>query len=218
MGRYISEDPIGFGAGDENIYRYVQNDSINWIDSNGLNRAGRGTSRYRELQSEYNAFVEVEARMLVSAIREIEPNFIEPASIRSTTSPRYNRNDINALRDYYQRASACNTCNGQKRGPKTNPVAPHNAKIREIADQIEKEGEKIIAGGGRKPERLIPTFGGHKNGRRPDILYKDANGVTRGKNVGRVKADGTPVLREQKALDDLNGPGLLPTTFDCYYP
>ena len=107
---------------------------------------------------------------------------------------------------------------GAKRGPKTDPTAPHNAKIREIADKIEAEGGTIIAGGGKKdlPERLVPTPGGNKSGRRPDILYKDCNGNLCGINVGRTKSDGSPVTRELKALDDLNGPGGLPTKFERY--
>ena len=36
-GRFISKDPIGFGGGDVNLFRYVGNDPINWIDPYGLN-------------------------------------------------------------------------------------------------------------------------------------------------------------------------------------
>lgn len=105
---------------------------------------------------------------------------------------------------------------GAKRGPKTDAKAPHNRTIREQADKIEAEGGTILAGGGRKSERLIPTPGGSKGGRRPDILYKDANGTTRGRNVGRTTASGAPVKREAEALQDLNGPGGLPTDFVPY--
>ena len=34
-GRFISKDPIGFAGGDVNLYRYVQNNSINRIDPTG---------------------------------------------------------------------------------------------------------------------------------------------------------------------------------------
>ncbi len=37
MGRFISEDPLRFAAGDVNFYRYVGNDPANWIDPLGLN-------------------------------------------------------------------------------------------------------------------------------------------------------------------------------------
>ena len=31
-GRFLSEDPIGFDGGDENLYRYVYNNPINSVD------------------------------------------------------------------------------------------------------------------------------------------------------------------------------------------
>ena len=35
-GRFISKDPIGFGGGDVNLYRYVGNNPVNWVDPEGL--------------------------------------------------------------------------------------------------------------------------------------------------------------------------------------
>jgi RHS repeat-associated protein len=35
VGEFISEDPIGFNAGDTNLYRYVGNSPTNWIDPSG---------------------------------------------------------------------------------------------------------------------------------------------------------------------------------------
>ena len=35
MGRFINEDPIGFAAGDDNFYGYVQNNPINFVDPDG---------------------------------------------------------------------------------------------------------------------------------------------------------------------------------------
>jgi len=40
-GRWTNKDPIRFNGGDANLYGYVLNDPINWIDSDGLRR-GRG--------------------------------------------------------------------------------------------------------------------------------------------------------------------------------
>ncbi|MFN7783492.1 MAG: hypothetical protein ACK5PG_12240, partial [Lysobacterales bacterium] len=103
----------------------------------------------------------------------------------------------------------------QKRGPKTDPSAPHNATIRSEADRLESEGNQILAGGGRERERLVPTPGGEKSGRRPDILYQTPEGEVRATNVGRTNADGTPVKREVSAMNDLNQAGV-PTDFKPY--
>ncbi len=35
VGRFISEDPVGFGAGDTNLYRYVGNNATNYTDPTG---------------------------------------------------------------------------------------------------------------------------------------------------------------------------------------
>ncbi|QDU75307.1 hypothetical protein Pan97_23370 [Bremerella volcania] len=40
IGRWISEDPIGFEAADENLQRYVGNNPINSTDPSGLQKAG----------------------------------------------------------------------------------------------------------------------------------------------------------------------------------
>ena len=36
MGRWTAKDPIGFAGGDTDLYGYVQNDPVNWIDPYGL--------------------------------------------------------------------------------------------------------------------------------------------------------------------------------------
>ncbi len=36
IGRWLSEDPIGFEAGDSNLYRYVANNPTNHTDPSGL--------------------------------------------------------------------------------------------------------------------------------------------------------------------------------------
>jgi RHS repeat-associated protein len=38
IGRFLSEDPIGFGGGDANLYRYVENEPANWVDPQGTDK------------------------------------------------------------------------------------------------------------------------------------------------------------------------------------
>ncbi|OUR97366.1 hypothetical protein A9Q84_13660 [Halobacteriovorax marinus] len=35
-GRWLSKDPIQFGGGDTNLYRYVLNDPVNFVDPGGM--------------------------------------------------------------------------------------------------------------------------------------------------------------------------------------
>ncbi|MEN0059963.1 MAG: RHS repeat-associated core domain-containing protein, partial [Bdellovibrio sp.] len=50
LGRFISEDPIGFGGGDYNLFRYVASDPINHIDPSGkICFAVRGITKIGEL-------------------------------------------------------------------------------------------------------------------------------------------------------------------------
>ena len=102
-----------------------------------------------------------------------------------------------------------------KRGPKTDPNAPHNKKIREIGAKLQAEGNVIVAGGGIMPERAIPTPSGQKGSRRPDIAFTTPSGDIAAINVGRTRADGSPVTREQNAIADLTSAGV-PTTFAAY--
>ena len=39
VGRFLSEDPIGFAGGDANLYRYVGNSPTNFTDPSGLQQA-----------------------------------------------------------------------------------------------------------------------------------------------------------------------------------
>jgi RHS repeat-associated protein len=102
-------------------------------------------------------------------------------------------------------------------GPKTDPAAPHNARIRQEGDKLIQSGNRIVAGGGRLPEKVVPTPGGEKPTRRPDILYITPGGQTRALQVGRTQSDNTtPVRRERAAMSDLSTHGGVPTTFVDY--
>ena len=38
LSRFIQEDPLGFDAGDENLYRFVGNDPVSYTDPTGLTK------------------------------------------------------------------------------------------------------------------------------------------------------------------------------------
>ena len=40
IGRFISEDPLGFGGGDVNLFTYVMGNPVNFIDPLGLRWVG----------------------------------------------------------------------------------------------------------------------------------------------------------------------------------
>jgi RHS repeat-associated protein len=46
LGRFLSEDPMGFAAGDSNIFRYCGGDPVNRRDPFGLGWGGSGTKTY----------------------------------------------------------------------------------------------------------------------------------------------------------------------------
>ncbi|PWK52945.1 RHS repeat domain-containing protein [Pleionea mediterranea] len=197
-GRFMSLDPIKYVTSDTatfNRYSYVANNPYNYIDPEGESR-----KKPRIAQQAETAGFTILIGMIMQAVNE-------PGS------------SGHKLGQEMQRAGQEMTPGRKgvpkKRGPKTDPNAPHNKKIREVGDQIEADGGTVIAGGGRLPEQLIQTPGGNKSGRRPDVLYQDCKGNNCGVNVGKTKADGSPIKREQQALDDLNGAGL-PTKFERY--
>jgi len=47
IGRFINRDPIGFAGGDVNLYAYVWNDPVNWVDPRGLFEEGGPATLYR---------------------------------------------------------------------------------------------------------------------------------------------------------------------------
>ncbi|MPV86497.1 RHS repeat domain-containing protein [Ostreibacterium oceani] len=229
IGRFYAPDPIAFRASDLtsfNRYAYGANNPYKYTDPTGMvgmsNAALYGPSgdnndwrpAIQLLVFDYTACSSVswgcagEVAMIfpvakVFKVGKIVEN-IADASDAAADATKVAAKSADEVGDA-----------GKKRGPKTDPNAPHNKKIREIGDQIEADGGTVIAGGGRFPEQLVKTPNGNKGGRRPDVLYQDCKGNLCGVNVGKTKVDGSPIKREQEALDDLNGAGL-PTKFERY--
>lgn len=42
MARFVSSDPLGFGGGDLNLYRYVGNNPVSFVDPSGMDKSGNG--------------------------------------------------------------------------------------------------------------------------------------------------------------------------------
>jgi hypothetical protein len=153
---------------------------------------------------EGNALTSVLAEALVSS---------SEAGSAATPQVSANRPSSNAVADSQSGPSVRMAA---KRGPKTDENAPHNKTIRAQAEKLVSEGNEVVAGGRVLKERAVPTPGGDKQSRRPDIIYRTPSGEEKGRNVGKTYKDGSPVKREQSALKDLNGPGKLPTDFVGY--
>lgn len=85
---------------------------------------------------------------------------------------------------------------GKKGGPQ------HQDKIKERINDLKNEGHEHV-GGGNLPEERIPTPGGEKSYRSPDITTRAPDGSTYRENVGRTNANGNPIPRETRALDDI---------------
>jgi RHS repeat-associated protein len=79
-GRWLSTDPIGFAAGDANLYRYVSNQPTGFTDPSGLDRAmveDRGTaySHFLELHGQRSIDPHTGQAFLNGSIRPGAPSF-----------------------------------------------------------------------------------------------------------------------------------------------
>src|SRR6266511_3172204 len=105
---------------------------------------------------------------------------------------------------------------GAKTGPKPKGTGPHNKKIEEVAKSV-KDGQVIAGGQGPLPEAVIPTPGGLKSVRRPDILVRRPDGSVYGINVGkRSLRTGAMIKREAEAIADLEKFGDIEMHFAPY--
>jgi RHS repeat-associated protein len=102
VGRFISVDPMGFGAGDTNLYRYVGNNSTNATDPTGLYSFGDfgrdawnfGQSIGRNFDYSFDAVNNNVVRPLNNAVfkpvvNAVNTNFIKPYSYAASNAVDY---------------------------------------------------------------------------------------------------------------------------------
>jgi RHS repeat-associated protein len=63
LGRFTTEDPMGYAAGDTNLYSFTWNDPRNWNDPSGLSAAAEGAALRGMVLSSAAAMVQIAARI-----------------------------------------------------------------------------------------------------------------------------------------------------------
>jgi hypothetical protein len=92
----------------------------------------------------------------------------------------------------------------------------HRTTVQQRAAQLEREGYKIVGGGGKNPEKAVKTPDGKS--RFPDITAERPDGSRHYENVGRARRDGTPIKRERDALKDIEAATGVVPHFTPYHP
>ena len=77
LGRFISEDPIGFSAGDTNLYRYVNNNPTNFTDPTGTTLSGWGEDLLYGIDSFAAGFANVVSFGITNKIRSTNKLAVE---------------------------------------------------------------------------------------------------------------------------------------------
>jgi RHS repeat-associated protein len=208
-GRFLTRDPIGDGS---NWYTYASNNPVCFVDENGL---------WVQFAAAIVAMFILSSDVAIAPAGPLDPSESEKikqakaelaelkfaafvASIGGSASaiPRYN--SIRRVQRFVPNP------HGRKGNPQTQQ------RVREIEKETkEKHPEWEVEAGGTMPERNVPTPGGNRNSRGPDLIFRKPNGERRFVQVGRTTKKGKPVAREKKALDDLRR---VPGSRTKFYP
>jgi RHS repeat-associated protein len=187
-GRFTQEDPIGL-AGGLNLYGFANGDPVNFSDPFGL------------CVGPLAPVCVLVARIGIFAMRAA------PVATELGVAASTGLTAGAAAGAAQGGAGAATTLGGRLGG------AAHRARVAEVADEFIAAGGKIVAGGGRLPERAVEVGGGRI--RFPDIIGEAADAARVFINVGRMTKGGVPVSREVRALDDLLRTGV-PSIFIRY--
>jgi RHS repeat-associated protein len=90
VGRFISEDPIGFSAGDTNLYRYVGNNSPNYTDPTGTLISGWAEDFLYGVDSLAAGIANFATLGLTNKIRAVLPNGANKVAERNQEGLLYN--------------------------------------------------------------------------------------------------------------------------------
>jgi len=187
-GRFMTRDPIGY-AGGLNLYGFVGNNPITGADPIGLS-PNNGIFNW------------------LPYLGLLGPQFMNgPGDIGKTLDVLGGGpmpSAIGGLKDLLGGLGGPTVGMMAIRGPKLWPFGPHNQTIQRRINEIQQEHPdwKHIGGGNLK-ELKIKTPNGLKSFRRPDISFELPDGSIYNEQVGKIDANGDPVPRELKALEDL---------------
>jgi len=97
LGRFLQTDPIDFDAGDVNLFRYVGNNPMNWVDPLGLRR---GTT-YDLCRTDYTCPLDNYVYEFVLAASDVSAGFGDVLSFSLTSRAR----DMMGTNDYVSQSS-----------------------------------------------------------------------------------------------------------------
>ena len=80
LGRFTSQDPLGFGAGDTNLVRYVANDAIDHVDPGGMDDDDQSGSY---INRPYSSLKDATDASLIS-LNTKSPVYLGPSTLKAT--------------------------------------------------------------------------------------------------------------------------------------
>ncbi|QGJ68576.1 Hypothetical protein PBC10988_2370 [Planctomycetales bacterium 10988] len=93
-GRFVSEDPIGFTAGDVNIYRYVGNSSTIYVDPSGMvvsHSPVESDDDYPETKEEFNFAIEKGEKLLSRSTQQLSDAFMTLYNLHQAGKKKYGK-------------------------------------------------------------------------------------------------------------------------------